>query len=705
MLGTSDITKLIPSLSLGALTYQAAILLQQLADIASGDYQPEARLVRDILLSVVDYVLDELWTLNDKDDPLRPLDATDSSRVQELGAIIQRTYACLNYLRASTHIQSPPAMQVAIKQLAELHFPEQNSPLVALVVPQWNYNLSYISLTSVLHSRIVKPVVLDPNKRLGTTQPTDLLKRLCARPLAHSDVGRPDLDQKPLPLEIAIISFAGLDTDDALLYSLLAHELGHAIDFSSDPALHNRDDVRTFAKIDPQDVQRALEKSGRAPTPAEVAAQRFDLVQKTEVCLRELLADILATRMLGFSFFVAQAEFLKTVSDWSEPPIIPRSGYPGVHRRLAVIRQHVTDSAFPSNIDRFLAETRTENEAVADTLLSYLKTWDDQLKQVNPAALSELNEIANQAVYRAIPALHTVARHVIPDDKCPRLTKRFYERIECLRQDLPPSFSAESPHCLAEILASAWAYQLLYGEQRETKHKDVSERHGEYKKTCRLLLKAIELLPACSVAGNAEAQVNSGGASTTENLGGCVLSAPEIRRRLTLAVGDAKRITVVPTLGRFVKAASLDVRLGNWFAVAKRSKLPAINLGDEAQARRLSTTVAREDIFVPKGESFTIHPGDFVLGATLEFLGLPADVMAFVEGKSGIGRKGLLIATATQIAPGFRGVVVLELVNTGLVPLEVQPGIAIAQLVFQVLSQPVPEADLYRGGFQCQIKP
>jgi deoxycytidine triphosphate deaminase len=66
---------------------------------------------------------------------------------------------------------------------------------------------------------------------------------------------------------------------------------------------------------------------------------------------------------------------------------------------------------------------------------------------------------------------------------------------------------------------------------------------------------------------------------------------------------------------------------------------------------------------------------------------------------------GLLVATATQIAPGFHGVVILELANTGTVPLKLVPGMPIAQLVFQVMSDPVPEDLLYRGKYYCQVKP
>jgi dCTP deaminase len=150
-----------------------------------------------------------------------------------------------------------------------------------------------------------------------------------------------------------------------------------------------------------------------------------------------------------------------------------------------------------------------------------------------------------------------------------------------------------------------------------------------------------------------------------------------------------------------VKSASLDVHLGHRFVVAKRSRLKGVKL-DDAEDEHLLETVGREEVFVPFGGHFLIHPGDLILGATLEFIALPPDVMAFVEGRSSLGRKGLIVATATQVAPGFHGVIVLEMANAGTVPLEVKPEMSIAQLVFQGMNVPVEQ---YRGKFHCQVHP
>jgi dCTP deaminase len=138
--------------------------------------------------------------------------------------------------------------------------------------------------------------------------------------------------------------------------------------------------------------------------------------------------------------------------------------------------------------------------------------------------------------------------------------------------------------------------------------------------------------------------------------------------------------------------------------VARRTKLSEVNLKDLADFQKLRARV-REEIFIPSGGDFRLHPGDFVLGATLEFVALPYDLVASVEGRSSIGRMGLFVATAAQIAPGFHGVVVLELANTGTVPLVLSPTMPIAQLVLHVTTEQIPREASYRGQYQCQIKP
>jgi dCTP deaminase len=83
---------------------------------------------------------------------------------------------------------------------------------------------------------------------------------------------------------------------------------------------------------------------------------------------------------------------------------------------------------------------------------------------------------------------------------------------------------------------------------------------------------------------------------------------------------------------------------------------------------------------VPLGEHLVLHPGQFLLGSTLEFIRLPRRLGAQVLSRSSWGRLGLLVATAVIVQPGFAGSLTLELVNTGSVPIRLRPGLRVAQL-------------------------
>jgi len=237
----------------------------------------------------------------------------------------------------------------------------------------------------------------------------------------------------------------------------------------------------------------------------------------------------------------------------------------------------------------------------------------------------------------------------------------------------------------------------MQGDGLERREATLRDGHARYEKTCRLVLKALEL---CG-----ERRDNH--LATPEDnfkFGPGTLSGRAIEVRVSLPLGHEKHLSVIPFKGEAVQGSSLDLHLGSWFVVAKKVRMSHVSIADD-QSRQLLQGIGRDEHYVPKGKTFVIHPGDFVLGVTMEFIGLPADLMAFVEGKSKIGRTGLLVATATQVGPGFHGVIVLELANAGTIPLEVKAGMPIAQLVFQALTEPAPERLLYKGSSDCQVKP
>jgi dCTP deaminase len=156
-----------------------------------------------------------------------------------------------------------------------------------------------------------------------------------------------------------------------------------------------------------------------------------------------------------------------------------------------------------------------------------------------------------------------------------------------------------------------------------------------------------------------------------------VLSDRTIRRLL-----DEGRIGIDPYEASLMQPSSLDVRVDRWFRVFRNSRYPFIDVKQNQE----ELTELEE---VPDGEAFILHPGEFVLGSTLERVTLPDDLVARLEGKSSLGRLGLLIhSTAGFIDPGWDGHVTLELSNVANLPITIYPGMKIGQLSFVQLSEP-----------------
>ena len=155
-----------------------------------------------------------------------------------------------------------------------------------------------------------------------------------------------------------------------------------------------------------------------------------------------------------------------------------------------------------------------------------------------------------------------------------------------------------------------------------------------------------------------------------------ILSDVSIRK--ALAEG---RIVIDPIKERAVQPSSVDLRVDRYFRVFRNSRYPYIDVKQEQEGL---TELVEIDV-----EPFILHPGEFVLGSTLERVKLPDDLVARLEGKSSLGRLGLLIhSTAGFIDPGWDGHVTLELSNVANLPITIYHGMKIGQLSFVQLSEP-----------------
>ncbi len=156
-----------------------------------------------------------------------------------------------------------------------------------------------------------------------------------------------------------------------------------------------------------------------------------------------------------------------------------------------------------------------------------------------------------------------------------------------------------------------------------------------------------------------------------------ILSDRSLREQIA-----AGRIVIEPLDESLIQPSSIDVRISNLFRVFRNHTAGVIDVKQDL-------TALTELIEIPDDEAFMLHPGEFVLGSTLERIVVPDDLVARIEGKSSLGRLGLLIhSTAGFIDAGFDGHITLELANVASLPITLYPGMKIGQVSFVQMTTP-----------------
>jgi len=159
-----------------------------------------------------------------------------------------------------------------------------------------------------------------------------------------------------------------------------------------------------------------------------------------------------------------------------------------------------------------------------------------------------------------------------------------------------------------------------------------------------------------------------------------VLSDRTIREEL-----EAKRIVVDPLGENCIQPSSVDLHVDRYFRLFRNHSMRAIDV--KADLEDLTELVE-----IAGGEALMLHPGEFILGSTLERVGLPDDLVARLEGKSSLGRLGLLIhSTAGFVDAGWDGHLTLELSNVANLPITVYPGMKIGQISFLRMTTPAEQ--------------
>lgn len=179
-----------------------------------------------------------------------------------------------------------------------------------------------------------------------------------------------------------------------------------------------------------------------------------------------------------------------------------------------------------------------------------------------------------------------------------------------------------------------------------------------------------------------------------------VLSDTDIYAELT---SGALEITPIGSLEKQLQPCSVDLRLGWEFQLFQNrteGECRAIDPSSFHKEEWMQAMTLRE------GEPFVLHPGDFALACTIETVSIPDTLLGRVDGRSSIGRLGILVhATAGLIDPGFKGILTLELANIGQHPVFLDPGMRICQISFERLSSPcrVPYGSRQGSKYQHQV--
>lgn len=152
---------------------------------------------------------------------------------------------------------------------------------------------------------------------------------------------------------------------------------------------------------------------------------------------------------------------------------------------------------------------------------------------------------------------------------------------------------------------------------------------------------------------------------------------------------DSGKLVITPRPpAERICGATVDVRLGNQFRVFRGHTAAFIDLsGPKDEVSAALDRVMSDEIVLPEGEAFFLHPGELALAVTLESVTLPDNLVGWLDGRSSLARLGLMVhVTAHRIDPGWQGCIVLEFYNSGKLPLALRPGMIIGALSFELLS-------------------
>jgi dCTP deaminase len=480
-----------------------------------------------------------------------------------------------------------------------------------------------------------------------------------------------------------VLSYPTSHRNSAFMHSVQGHEIGRLFNRVSGIS------ARAIELIDPKKYELfenlVMSLRGSATTEAissneiaspsvrndksqqcEAMGQLLDILKNwTEV----IVADFFAITVFGPSYLFALTEFLTTQGSMGGFS----SESPSGAFRIGNLLQIMDDLGFKKNLDKAV-------NLRIDEIGASVKTVPESRGAVRHAPIQDCLErclsLEGDGIGREIFSMvreKTKGFAYEPQ----RLLDEVPELVKLMESLVPPIelFDVEKrdsrPANIISIMNAGW---IVYLTRLADVYKNFSaetrdEQAELFDILNRLLLKAMEVNEVCEKLSKERERPSP---------------ELEILKYLYAKESDlSNRLFITPLLkpAQQLGNLSVDLRLGNEFIVPMKTKYPVLDPNRYGKYKVAEVEEYQEKIYKRYGEPFILHPGQFVLGCTLEFLRLPNFFSAYIIGRSSWGRLGLTIATAIAIDPGYSGVLTLELLNSGETPIVLYPGARIAQLI------------------------
>ena len=575
-----------------------------------------------------------------------------------------------------------------------------------IIRPRWEYNYTYLSITQELYNIANKANITDSSLQ-------NALK-------SH-------IENAPYFFSLAYPPTAAKNILQLVLWS---HELSHFIDHIEGFNIEKRnkilnqpseedlepfstDFVRRFVEdtkpqIDTKVYNQLLSILKISDSDPEILVEKFTsevtepLAAMISGWASEIFADLMSIKLMGPAPLFAFMEFgfpisggLDTINDLHYPPFRLR------------LKFMLNEYDRWSNVDLDWTRNLTTDLRIAfEEKLSYIK------KIVN-SPLEEITFLSsnyheNQDFYKIFYGiLGKMAESFVKalTQEIDNITNKSQELFitpydfSCylhgitfdLESSLPPTIeiASDESDCkyLSLLLNAGWLFWLSHRyKQSNNSVKSYSDAENSYEEINLLFLKSIETYEAehwfksrrsYGDYGRHNTNVESSKEDYIPEMDSGALSKKAI---LEMLANKSLRVIPMLDLSTQVGSCSLDVRLGNEFIVTKPPTLSSLNPVEfdvEVDPIQL-----QDKIYIPFGKPFVLHPGQFVLGSTLEYFKVPQNIMGLLIGRSSWGRLGLSIATPNKLNPGYKGCITLQITNLGNIPIFLYPCVRLGQIIF-----------------------